>query len=110
MKKIAYVSHEALQGFMPQESKVFDENQALCVVLYIEIQVTDLWYNCVHVSCSDRLMRSVLVPTAYSRLGLDPSRKYPLTRSRSMSGKISGPVRIVTEQATCTELGKLTQS
>ena len=41
MKKIAYVSHEALQGFMLQESKVFDQNQALCVVLYIEDYVTD---------------------------------------------------------------------
>ena len=51
--RIAYVSHESLQGFIPQESKVFDDNQALYVVLYIENYVTDFHINSVHVSHSD---------------------------------------------------------
>ena len=72
--------------------------------------VTDLICNRVHVSCYDRLMRSVCDRLPKVGKGLDPSRKYPLTRPRSMSGEISSPVHIITEQVTCAELGELTQS
>ena len=57
-------------------------------------------------SCYDRLMRSV-----YDRLpkvgkGLDPSRKYPLTRSIMNSGELSDPVRMWTDLGSCAELGR----
>ena len=39
--------------------EVFDENQALCVVLYIDFLVAEFEYNSLHVSHPDLLTRSV---------------------------------------------------